>query len=211
MKKTITLILTLIIVGALSEVTAQKNGMLSNGFSIKAQIGFPSAAYGANTDADSDYKYGTAFGIQIGNQWYFNPKENYGFGLMVNWIDASAVRKRTDTPLGEFQRATADLAFLEVGPIGTYVLSEEMAIDAYYNLRPTSLATAYQLEDEDGEAYGGFGVTNAVGADFRYKLFVLGVEYVFGKVKVTQDSENLFEDGAKIEANSFRILLGVKF
>lgn len=212
MKKSIFILTIVILLGGLTEGFAQKNRTLSKGFSIKAQLGFPTANYGTIEDVDDEFKFGPSYGLQIGNQWYFSPKENYGFGLMVNWFDVTFTRKKTDIAGAEFDRASTDYSLLEFGPVGTYALNEEMAVDGYYNLRPTIMATAYQLEGEDAEGYGGFGITHAFGAGFRYNVLYFGLEYVLGSVKVSQDSTDpeVFKD-EKINVNCLRILLGIKF
>lgn len=212
MKKAITITILLCLFGMASEVIAQKNRTLSNGFSFKVELGFPSASYGWDDKVDSDYEYETLIGFQLGNQWYFNQKEKYGIGLMVNWIDFSMTRKMTTGPYGTFARATVAFGFLEIGPVGTYVLSENMALDAYYNLRPTSMATAYANEGDDPVSYGGLSFTHAIGAGFRYDALFLGMEYEFGKVEISQSSTGEeFYGETKINANNFRFLVGVKF
>lgn len=212
MKKAITLIITVILFGALSDVVAQKNRALSNGFSIIGQVGFPSDEFGTSEPVDSEFAYGVSWGLQIGNRWYFSPQEKYGFGLMVNWVDVTWVRKNTETTFGKIERATLDIGVGEVGPVGTYAFSEALALDAYYNLRPTIMSTAYQIDNDDSEGYGGFGVTHAFGAGFRYNMLFFGLEYVVGTVKVTQettDIEIMLDE--KIKADCFRILFGLKF
>lgn len=219
MKKALPILLTLCLSGIfllttaqeVSQEPAQKSRTLNNGFSIKAQIGFPSDEYADNAPVESAYQYGVLLGVQFGNQWYINPKENYGFGFMINWIDFMGVSKKIPTLAGEDQFVTGEVAFLEIGPLGTYAISDAMAIDAYYNLRPTSMGTAYRVDGHGTEAYGGFGFTHAFGAGFRWNVLFLGLEYVLGKVKVTEDSINRFPDDTKIDATSFRILAGVKF
>lgn len=209
MKRTAALLIILMILGPLAGVKAQA---LKNGFSIKAQLGIPSASFGTIEDVDSEYAYSVTYGLQIGNQWYFNPKENYGFGLMINWIDGTWTQKTTDNTLGSLERASLDVSFLEIGPVGTLALSDIMAIDAYYNLRPTVISSAYRMNNSDSEGYGGFGFTHAFGAQFRFSLLVAGVEYVLGNAKVSQDSTDpeFFMD-SKIKADCFRIFAGVKF
>jgi hypothetical protein len=76
---------------------------------------------------------GSIWGLQVGNRWYFNPKENHGIGLMVNWLDITIGAKSDDG----WVRSITDFSFLEIGPVGTKVLTNNIALDAYYNLRPT--------------------------------------------------------------------------
>jgi hypothetical protein len=198
---------------------AQKDRTLTNGFSVNLVLGVPSAAYGVEDadDIDDEFKLGALFGVQIGNRWYFNPSETSGFGLMVNWFDFTLSAKGGSEGSTDWGRAVMDISFLEVGPVGTFALSDEMAIDAYYNLRPTVLSSAVVIESSFGDetyGYAGFGISHAFGAAFRYKVFNVGVEYVVGGINAAgtySGDYNVDLEDQKIKANSFRIMLGVKF
>jgi hypothetical protein len=209
MKKSVTILLVILLAGSVTDGWAQA---LKKGFSIKAQLGFPSASYGVNEDVEDDYKFGTTYGVQFGNQWYFYKNETLGVGLMVNWADATYTRKKGSTAFGDFDRDALDVAVGEVGPVLSLAVGDPMAIDVYYNLRPTIMAASYEIGGEDLEGFGGFGVTHAFGAGFRFSLLYVGGEYVTGKVKVSQDStdDDIWMD-EKIDVGCFRILAGVKF
>ena len=135
MKKAALLLVLIIAIGAFANVNAQdtlptpKNRTLSNGFSIKVEYGIPSKEYGTNYPVSNDMKYGISYGLQMGNQWYFSPSEKFGIGLNINWFDFSFTAKAYD----DGSRATIDASLIEIGPIGTYALNNEMAIDLYYN------------------------------------------------------------------------------
>jgi hypothetical protein len=208
MKKTGTLLILILLFGFLSESNAQA---LKNGFSVKAQLGFPSSGFGWTGDVPEEYDYGVNFGLQIGNQWYLYKQESCGIALMVNWVDGTYAGKEEEINNINVDRITLDIGLLEFGPLFTYAISDPMAIDIYYNLRPTVMSTAYKFGDEDAEGFGGFGFTNAIGGGFRYSLLYVGAEYVFGKVKVSQDSTDpkLWED-EKMVADCFRIVVGIK-
>jgi hypothetical protein len=212
MKKTATLFILFLLIGMMSAAFSQKTPALKNGLSIKAQIGFPSASFGTTEDVEDDYKYGISYGLQVGSQWYFYKPESVGIGLMVNWIDATFTSKTVTTSMGELERATLDLGLLEFGPVFTYAIDDPMAIDLYYNFRPTILSNTYQFGTEDREGYGGFGVTHAFGLGFRFNILYVGGEYVTGNAKVSQDTtdEDIWMD-EKVKADCFRILVGVKF
>ncbi len=235
MKKIVVLVSMMLLVAFVSNTYAQKDRTLSNGFSINIVTGFPSASFGAPKDVSSDEKYGALFGLKLGNRWYFAPQEKYGFGLMVNWLDLAAGFKSgtgsVENSIGlvqsyDWARTTFDVTLLGVGPIGTFAINDDMAIDGYYNLRPTLLVSGNVSSDPEGIAddktygYAGFGITNTLGTSFRWKVLNVGVEYVFGKVncqgKYTGPSiEGQLEDGdlpdAKLSTNSIRLVLGVKF
>jgi len=221
MKKIITLLSIILLIGLTSNLFAQKDRKLSNGASINLVIGIPSSTFGVESDSEIDSKYqlGSIWGIQWGNRWYFKPKENYGFGLMVNWLDITAGVKTGTEDGSDWGRSVADVSFFELGPIGTYAITKDIALDAYYNLRPTGFASVMLISDSGDDetyTYSGFGFTHALGAAFRYKALNIGLEYVMGSI----DSDGTYNLGTSNEetlvsqknvANNFRIMIGAKF
>lgn len=222
MKKIGVLVSLLFVTTLFPSIYAQTDRTLSNGFSINLVTGFPDASFGAENgdDFSSDLQYGAMWGIQLGNRWYFNPKDNYGFGLMVNWVDFAFAGKRKSEDGYDLARATMDITLCELGPIGTFKINDDIAIDGYYNLRPTILTSGLvesggDLTEDNAWGYAGFGLTNTLGAAFRWKVLNVGVEYVFGDVKAKGKYTGAFEDvdldDAKLSTNSVRLVLGVKF
>ena len=228
MKKNIILLSIILITGLTTTMFAQKNRTLSKGFSINLIVGVPSATYGLTSDKKMDgnsvgeeYKYGSVWGLQIGNRWYFSPTKNYGFGLMVNWADISFGVKTGTMNSSDWARAAIDFSFLEVGPVGTFALTDKLALDAYYNLRPTVFSNAWVSSySSSGSAdetytYVGVGVSHAIGAAFRYKIFNFGMEYTMGAINSTGtysgSSDNVTLDDQKNMVNSFRLKFGLKF
>jgi hypothetical protein len=218
MKKAALLFVLVFAMGTFLSVNAQdakptpENRTLSNGFSIKAQYGIPSEEFGTYRAVGSD-KYGITVGLQIGNQWYISPMEKLGFGIMVNWFDYSVAAKAID----DGARATFDISLLEIGPIGTYAINNEMAIDLYYNLRPTAIINIETWESSYGghsnqysDTREGVGVTHAIGAGFRWRALSVGMESVFGSVNDTSDLLSA-DETLKMRANCFRFLIGAKF
>jgi hypothetical protein len=136
---------------------------------------------------------------------------------MVNWVDVSLAAKGGTVDGTDFGRAAIDFTFLELGPVGTIVVADGMAIDAYYNLRPTVMSSALVSTLVTGDetfAYAGFGFSHAIGAAFRVRAFNVGVEYVAGGInsKGTYTGDmNLDLEDAKIQTNSLRIMIGLKF
>jgi hypothetical protein len=200
---------------------AQKNRTLSNGFGINLIIGFPSGTYGVTSDSqiDDQYKFGSIWGLKLGNRWYFSPKEKFGFGLMVNWIDLTAVYKQGTTNSDTWQREVVDFSFLEFGPVATYAISNDIALDAYYNLRPTGFGSVLDYKSGTGTGsdetftYIGVGISNALGAALRYKVLNVGFEYVFGSIKsdgTYSGPNDITLESQKNVINNFRIVLGVK-
>ena len=214
MKKFGFLLVFLFFIGLLSNIQAQR--AIKNGFSINAVLGIPSENFGLDGVPEllnSDLQLKMLYGLQLGNRWYFKTTNQYGIGLMVNWIDFTVGLKSTTIGYSDYGIAALDFTFLEMGPIGTFAISEDMAIDGYYNLRPTVFSWAIASEDEDSYAAAGTGFSHTIGAAFRYKALNIGLEYVLGSIKVSQDEDsglNIPNNG-KMNANSFRIIIGAKF
>lgn len=237
MKKIGIFVSLLALVTFFSNSYAQESRTLSKGFSVNLVVGFPSAEFGAESNdyVPSSMEYGALWGLKLGNRWYFAPQEKYGFGLMVNWLDfAAGFKSGTEsyetiygsTESFDWARTTFDVTLLGVGPIGTIAINDDIAIDGYYNLRPTLLVSGNVSSDPQGIAddetygYAGFGITNTLGTAFRWKVLNVGVEYVFGKVNcqgkytgptITGELEDGDLPDAKLSTNSVRLVLGVKF
>ena len=214
MKKKGLLLVLVFSIGMLSNIQAQR--AIKNGFSINAVIGVPSESFGLDGIPEiinSDLQLNMLFGLQLGNRWYFKSTDKYGIGLMVNWIDFAVGLKSATILYSDFGIAAIDITFLEVGPIGTFAISEDMAIDGYYNLRPTLFSWAVASEDEDSYASAGTGFSHAIGTAFRFKVLNVGLEYVLGNIKVSKDEDNgiYIPNNGKMKTNSFRIFIGVKF
>jgi len=223
MKKNVFFLVIIIFTCATMNSFAQKNRTLSNGFSADLIIGFPSSTYGFASDNQNidQYKLGTIWGFKLSDRWYFKPKEKYGFGLLVNWIDLTGTYKTgTTNNVVNWERDVADVSFLSFGPIGTYAISDNVAIDAYYNLRPTGFVSRFVFKYPTGSGsdetyyYIGAGISNALGAAIRYKVLNIGFEYVFGSIKsdgTYSGPNDVTLESQKNINNNFRILLGVKF
>jgi len=218
MKKHLILITIILLTGIALSSFAQKDRKLSKGFSISLVTGFPSSNYGTpkGTQVDASEKLGGIWGLKLGSRWYFKPNEKYGFGLMVNWIDFSMAMKSSTINGNTSGNAVADFSFLQFGPIGTYAVTDDIALDAYFNIRPTVFENVIVPSSGDTYGYAGVGTCEALGAAFRYKVLNIGIEYVFGginaKYTTTGSSSGTNPtDTRKLMTNSCRILLGVKF
>jgi hypothetical protein len=222
MKKIKILLVGCLLMSFTSILYAQKDRKFSNGFGINLITGFTPGTYGltSNSNVDSKYQLSNIWGLQLGNRWYFKPKEKYGFGLMVNWLDFTAGTKTSPSDGGDLTRAVVDISIIEIGPLGTIALGKSIALDAYYNLRPTGFGSGFlwsgtsNPNDEDF-VYAGFGFTHAFGTAFRYKALNLGLEYVVGSIDsegnyTGSGGERTLENQTLID-NSFRIMIGAKF
>ena len=212
MKKIVFFLAVVIIAGFTTNSFAQKNRTLSRGFSISLITGLPIGNYGWIRDGNIDeFKLGYIAGLQIGSRWYFSPGEKFGAGLMVNWFDITAGYKSTTNGFGTTNRAVADVSVCEFGPIATFALSDDIALDAYYNLRPTGFANIFQFDNNtDEESYAGGGVSHAIGTAFRWNVLNVGLEFVLGSIKCSNTNPDYNFEG-KFMINNIRIMLGVKF
>lgn len=228
MKKSGILLALILCAGLFTTVAAKKNSSgkaIKNGFGISLVTGIPSANFGTSVDAtvDSEYQFPILIGLQLGNRWYIAPQEKFGFGIMVNWFDVSMAATSFSSQVSDITRATFDCTFIEFGPIGTFAINEDMAIDAYYNLRPTLLisgetSTPTNVSSSSSSTtfgYAGFGASHAIGAAFRWKVLNVGLEYVVGSIDCAGSYTGSLNDvdvpNQDISTNSLRILLGVKF
>lgn len=199
--------LLLIAVAAMFAISSY--AQIDNGFSLKLNLGFPSADYGGAED--SEIEAPLSVGLQIGNQWYFFKESTFGIGLNVNWFDISRASKTED----DYSVTAWDLRFIEFGPLGTIKIQDEMGVDIYYNLCPTLLMSLGYNDDSDFIGAGvGSGFTHAIGAGFRYQIFYAGLEYSLGDLSDAVMVDDDFEEtGFKTDmvTNIFKICLGFKF
>lgn len=216
--------------GLTFNMSAQNSGE-DNGFGLKLHIGIPSSDYGCPESTSTSLystKYTTSaamFGLDLDNRWYVWHNNHFGVAVDAHWLDlsigAGEYEAKTTYKISSYDLAekkyTADLisfeaGFLGVGPMFTYYIGHDMAVDGYYKIVPTYLfAITEDPEDEDDSLfYGGFTFTHNVGAAFRWKFLQAGLEYRLGNVEMEEfDSDDDFEYDSK--ANSLRIFFGFKF
>jgi len=218
MKIKLIVLVIIILTGITSSSFAQKDRKLSNGFSINLVTGFPSSVYGLpnDTQIDAAEELGGIWGLKFGNRWYFSPQDKYGIGLMVNWLDFTIATQSDQIAGNTITNAVADVSFLQFGPVGTYAATENIALDGYFNFRPTVFENLSIPSGDDAYGWAGFGFSYALGGAFRYKILNVGIEYVFGGVKTSyittgSSSSNDPTNTYKLMTNSFRVLLGLKF
>lgn len=209
MKKPVLLLFVFLLAGSLVTAYSQTNRTLSHGFSVNLIIGITPANYGYNKGSiiDDDSRILFTSGIQIGNRWYFGSSEHFKMGLMVNWFDITA-GTRTN---GDLTRVVADASFLELGPIGSFAFSENIALDIYYNLRPTGFAHIWTYSTDDPAGYIGAGPSHAFGTAFRWKVLSVGFEYQLANINCEYiDSEYDYSD-QKLAGSNLRLMIGAKF
>ncbi|MBN2862216.1 MAG: hypothetical protein JXN62_03575 [Bacteroidales bacterium] len=209
MKKTVILLSVIFLAVSMGTTSAQESRTLSHGFSVNLIIGIPPATYGLNKNAnpDDDIKILFTSGIQIGNRWYFGSSERFKMGLMVNWLDITAGTRKN----GDLTRVVADVSCFEIGPIGTIALSDDIALDAYYNLRPTGFVHMYTYATDDPTGYVGIGVSHAIGTAFRWKVLSVGLEYQIANILCEYIETDFEYADQKLVGSNLRLMIGAKF
>jgi len=194
--------------------------MLNNGFSLKFSFGFPPSTYGFDGDLPlpEDLLVENTYGLEVGNQWYFYTGERFGIGLDVNWVDLTYAREKAYNPtLGYANRITAEGSFLEFGPVGTFAINDIIALEGYYNLRPTYMATYYYENSDDYVLIWDFGFLHGVGLGLRVKFLYLGYEYAFGSIEGKLSGGGEYEDidmlygNQEMDATYSKIIIGFNF
>ena len=198
---------------------AQSN-MLEDGFNLKFSFGFPPSQYGFDDDLPEvgDLSLETTFGIEIGNQWYLHDSEHFGIGLDINWFDIVYGKSKTNNLLlGSINRITLEGSFIEFGPVATYAINDLIAIEGYYNLRPTYMVTYYWQNSDDSILIRNFGFLHGIGIGFRLKFFYIGYESTFGNVDggvrgygEYEDVELLY-DKQRLGGSNSKLIVGFQF
>jgi hypothetical protein len=209
MKKTAILLSAILLAGSMGTANAQNNRTLSHGFSVNLIVGIPPANYGLqkNVNPNDDTKILFTSGIQIGNRWYFGSSERFKMGLMVNWFDITAGTRKN----GDLTRVVADFSFFEIGPIGSVALSDDIAIDAYYNLRPTGFAHMWIYSTDDPTGFAGVGISHAIGTAFRWKVLSVGLEYQIANINCAYIETDYEFPDQKLVGSNLRLMIGAKF
>lgn len=196
---------------------------LDNGFILRAGISLPSAGYGFASDEKDLVKEFTpklGLGLEIGNQWYVfrTNAENMGVAINVNWFDLALATKSNSSGGVDVTTAVFTGSFIEVGPMFTYKVTDDIGVDLFYNLKPTFMVSAMTSSsngNDFSQALSGFGFNNAVGTSFRWRALSLGFEYVFGTIKASNinsdDKSADVPNNYKMNTNAFKINIGAKF
>lgn len=217
MKRILTVLAVIGALTASTQLKAQDDHATKNGFSINVELGIPSKEYGA-VNASDGFEYGLNYGLQVGNRWYLKRFDKGGVALMANWFSYSMARKSEGSGIYQLEAATVEMTFVELGAMYSHPLNDDMAIDGYYNLEPTLIASAMVDNNDNGIALAGFGFGHAFGAAFRYKVLNIGLEYHLGSINgsysglgdISDNDLTGFGDD-KVSTSHIKILVGVKF
>lgn len=201
-------------VGLLNK-TKDSDSMLGNGFFVNLGIGLPSMTQTEFTKKTQNM--GVQPTLQLGNQWYFvrNSAENLGFGLNVSWLTFGASSYKVDATNQTLNAFDLYISPLRFGPMGTYAINEDMAIDGFFDLTPAlhygQIAAANNSSSDDPTHLILYGFTFTPGLKFRYKKLMVGAEYNFGNINATYKVDGQDDINTKVKFSSIRFLLGMKF
>jgi hypothetical protein len=202
-----------------------QNPMLEKGFSLKFSFGFPPSQYGFDGDLPipEGLQLSNTYGLELGNQWYFYTENNIGIGLDINWIEVSYGKANiSDFILGDIDMVTIEGSLLEFGPVGTFAINDILALEAYYNLRPSYMATYYyetsfnMWNAEDYVLLRDFSFLHGLGVGVRLKFIYVGFEYTMGNLDGKIDAGGEFEDAVdfgkqKMDAANSKLIVGFQF
>lgn len=190
--------------------------MNEGGFFIHLGLFIPSKdcyiPLGANNETDEHFKLGPH--LELGNMFRIAELNDNAVGLRATWLSAS---------YSSWSVYDADLSYIQgsvlrVGPYFTYTISDEMAIDGFYQIGPTYTLDPNADTTVLGHDNSGYlGVTHNIGAAFRYKMYSLGFDLGFGSVKYLDKdeydglSDDMVHDFYKIRTSYFRIFAGFRF
>jgi hypothetical protein len=165
------------------------------------------------TNNSSD-KFGVGPVLEVGNMFRIKDFNDHALGLRATWLSAS---------YSSFSNSNVDMSYLQgsvlrIGPYFTYSISDEMAIDCYYQIGATYVLDSKTDTAASGRSNAGYlGATHNMGVSFRYKVFSVGFDMSLGSVKYFDKeeykglSDDMINDFYKIRTTQFRFIVGFKF
>lgn len=183
------------------EGNCQKNRILTSGFGMNYIYGFIPQDYGYYKGISPEFrKVSTLVGGEFGNRWMNTLTDKIAVGGRINWLEICMYKEEIVSEITYDQffsvsETHLDVTFMEMGPVATYALGENLGVDLYYLLRPIVYDKSLRPN-------------HSVGMAFRWNVLSLSYEYIFGK-----GSDRLLSDGerAEVEMNHGRLMLGLKF
>lgn len=167
---------------------------------------------GITNNTSDKFKMGPS--LELGNMFVISKLMSHAVGLRATWLSVSYVN---------WSDSKADLTYLggsviRLGPYFTFAISEEMSVDYFYQVGAGyAINLAQDTMASGNDNAGHLGLTHNTGLCFRYKIFSLGFDYNFGKLKYLDKdeykaySDDFINDFYKIRSSYFRIFVGFKF
>jgi hypothetical protein len=158
--------------------------------------------YGGLFHDGTHYKPGVAF--EIGNYFRFFHTDRLGVGLRATWIQLG-YNAHQDTAYFE---GNAFGSPIRLGPQASYLIGENMGIDAFYQL-----GAQYNIAWYGGENLSYLGLTHEVGIGLRYMFFTAGAAYKFGAIPNIDSSDETvlwLDEDTNYPVTGIRIFLGIQ-
>ncbi len=180
---------------------------LHNGFYIKAGLNMPTKSFSdkgplSNFGKNTSLAFSSGIHFELGSRFYIGPAfthERFRFGIDLSWLSINSTTAKSDIS----KISMINLQPLKVGPLLSFAITDEMAIDIKYSFVPT-ITILYEDEIEDDNYTGGL---HEVEFEYRWKVLMLGIAHQFGSLSPGEIGTNL--DG--IQANTHRFFIGIKF
>jgi hypothetical protein len=233
------------------QATAGNKGITEGGFYLHYNPYVPSKKYGylksgtitVNEGATDQYtlnqtdvnqyisdirevgKFGAGHGLEIGNMFRLSDFEPMAIGLRVTWLDFGISTFKANSAYNDYnvKGLAIDIRLLKVGPYFTFALSDQMALDAFYQVSPTFVggffAGEYVNSADETEVVGypilQYGLGHEIGLTYRFDILSVGLGYGMGSlntnipgIPVGNDTYSL---SGKSYVGTFRMMLGMKF
>lgn len=177
------------------------NDICKSGFFLNLGIFIPSKNYSFPTDFDndSDEKFSLGYNFELGNLFRLVDMDDKAISLRATWFSASYTNFKYN---GKVITNVIQASLIKLGPSFTVATSEDMAIDAFYQVAPTLI---WDLDFDTRY----LGATNSIGAALRFQIFTLGLDYNLGNITALDSFNDT--NKYKIRTNHLRLFAGFKF
>lgn len=181
------------------DIQGTSKEITEGGFYLNLFTVLPSEKFGNAVDSPFTFDaYGAGGGFEIGNYFRAVDLDNIAIGVKATWLSAAYVP--TNTSISDLNIISGGI--LHVGPYLGYALNDDMVVETYYQIAPTTNVSF------EGSVFT--GLNHKLGLTYRYKIFAAGFEYQAGKG--TDIDENEFSgESIKIYTNNLKFNLGFKF
>ncbi|MDB4754952.1 hypothetical protein OAF80_00720 [bacterium] len=236
---------------SIQSITAADKGITEGGFFLHYNPFLPSKNYGdlksavitANVGESDEYvldqtdvdnyrkelqdvgKFSIGHGLEIGNMFRLTDFEPMAIGLRLTWLDFGFAGYKASSDYSQYniKGFMADIRAIKIGPYFTYALTDQMALDAFYQVAPTMLiggfAGQYTDENDDVQTVGypvlQYGLTHEIGVTYRFDILCIGIGYGMGNLRTIERPIPVEEDTYSIDGrayvNTFRMMVGMKF
>lgn len=149
-------------------------------------------------------KFKTGITFETGNYFRLLHTDRMGLGLRATWLQLG-YGKHQDTA---FSEGNAFASPLRIGPQASFLLGEQIGLDAFYQL-----GAQYNIDWYRQENLSFAGISHELGFSLRYTLFSAGLAYRFGALKNVDTSDPKTRDidkDHKYDVNSFRVFIGIQ-